>query len=84
MTNPMAYVAIHSCGKIVEAAVDDPDSRKETARRIARWVSGGDIVERHSVVDMRRAAWCKCYQEGAIEKPRAYKTISVVKGAIHD
>ena len=61
----MAYVAIHSCGKIVAASVDIPDN-KDCARHVASWIRRGEPVKRMSVEKARRSEWCQCYR-----KPKA-------------
>ena len=56
-----AYVAIHSCGKIVAATVDSPDN-KGKSRHVAGWIRRGEAVERMAVEDVRKADWCECYR----------------------
>ncbi|KKN15058.1 hypothetical protein LCGC14_0989910 [marine sediment metagenome] len=56
-----AYVAIHTCGRIVAATVDSPDN-KGKSRHVASWIRRGEPVERMAVEDVRKADWCECYR----------------------
>ena len=58
----MAYVAIHSCGKIVAASVDVPVNTS-CARHVASWIRRGEVVKRMSVEKARRSEWCQCYRK---------------------
>jgi hypothetical protein len=58
-----AYVAIHECGRIVAASVDDPDHKREVARDIGGWIRRGEAVERLPLDQVRKAAWCTCYRK---------------------
>ncbi len=40
------YIAKRPCGKVTAAAWDEPDSKKETAKSVARWLEFGFTVER--------------------------------------
>lgn len=58
----MAYVAIHSCGKIVAASVDEPDN-KGCASDVASWIRRRETVKRFTVEKVRRAEWCRCFRK---------------------
>lgn len=45
-TEDMAYIARKDCGCIVAAAVDAPESRKDVAKEVRKWIAGGLTVER--------------------------------------
>ena len=55
-----AYVAFHSCGRIVAASVDCPENKEHIADDVASWIRRGDRVERLSLPLTRNAVWCQC------------------------
>jgi len=40
------YLARLPCGKVVAAAWDEADNKKDTAASVARWIKRGNTVER--------------------------------------
>jgi hypothetical protein len=62
MTNEQAaarscYIGSYACGCAVAAVVDDPQFKKDTAKRIAEWVRNGMTVERLTCAATKLSAW---------------------------
>ena len=52
-TQEHAYVGRAQCGCVRAVIVDDPDTRRLTARETARWIRDGLAVERLTVEAVR-------------------------------
>lgn len=60
---PAYLITCPKCSGMIGAHVDDGDHRAETAAFVARHISLGYPVERSTVGDVRKAAWCTCTME---------------------
>ena len=49
-----SYIGRKKCGCIVAAVVDDEDSKKATAKVVAKWIREGLAIERVSVEYVRK------------------------------
>ena len=65
-----AYVAIHTCGRIVAATVDSADN-KDKSRHVASWIRRNEPVERMAIEDVRKADWCQCFRSKPKKKRAA-------------
>lgn len=65
----MAYVAIHSCGRIVAGTVDVPEHRRITGRDVAGWIRRGDTIKHISLDKAKAQDWCDCWRKAAKAKP---------------
>lgn len=57
---PAYLVTCPICTGMIGAHVDDGEHRAQTAAFVARHISLGYPVERTTVGDVRKAAWCTC------------------------
>lgn len=49
------------CSKMVAAAVDIPEHKKDTAKEVASWIRDGLLVSRMTVAEVRASDWgCEC------------------------
>ena len=76
--NEYAYVAIHTCGRIVGATDDSPDN-KGRSRHVADWIRRGEPVERMAIEDVRKADWCKCFRK---DRPKLKKKREAVSAQL--
>jgi len=60
-TEPMAYIATHSCGGWVLVTVDLPERAKDNAKEIAQCIRDGYTIERVTVQAVRTTlTMCEC------------------------
>jgi hypothetical protein len=54
----MAYISkMPCCGRVVMAAVDEPQYAKDNAKTVATAMRRGEIVERVTVAEVREMEW---------------------------
>lgn len=65
---PAYLVTCPTCGGTMGACTADRAYAKETAKFIAEQIRYGQVINRVTVADVRKAAWCSC--DGPVETVR--------------